>query len=222
MAYLPSRTSDQDRRMRLSRRSFLAWAAGLWATLGWSRNNRLGASTIAGPAPTAPRQGALLDAALLAALGDVMLPSELGADGIRRVTRAFSSWITAYREGAEIVHPYGSAEIEYTPPSPASRWRVQLATLDRAAREGHSRAFTALTRAEREALVRSALAAERVDRLPDPLAANHVAVALAAFYFSSSDAHDLSYRVRIGRRTCRPLVNSPREPLPLATPGARS
>lgn len=207
--------------MRLSRRSFLGWAAGLWATLGWGRGNRLGAAPSSLTVPP-PSQGALLDAALIAKLGDVMLPSELGTDGIARVSRAFSGWITAYREGAEIVHPYGSAEIEYAPPSPVRRWREQLTALDRLARERHSRAFTTLSRTEREAVVRSALANERLDRLPDPLSANHVAVALAAFYFSSSDANDLCYRVKIGRRTCRPLVNSPREPLPLATPGGRS
>jgi hypothetical protein len=52
--------------------------------------------------------------------------------------------------------------------------------------------------------------------MPDPLAANHVVVALVAFYFGSAEANDLCYRAAIGRNQCRPLVNSPREPLPLA------
>jgi hypothetical protein len=201
--------------MRLSRRSFLAWAAGLSATLGFGRSRRLAAATDGTDRTTA--QGALLDTALIARLGEVMLPSELGPDGIARVSRAFTTWISGYRAGAEVVHPYGSPSIEFTPASPASRWREQLGALDRAAREGHGRSFGTLARADREALVRAALATERLDRLPDPLSANHVAVALASFYFTSPDAHDLCYRARIGRRQCRPLVNSPREPLPLAT-----
>jgi gluconate 2-dehydrogenase subunit 3-like protein len=198
--------------MRLTRRSFLAWVAGLAAATGWGRR-RSHAATITADRRTAASQS--LDANTVAKLGEVMLPSELGPDGIERVSRGFTVWLAGYREGAEVVHPYGSPRLDYTGASPVSRWREQLAALDRAARERHGRAFTALARAERDALVRSALAAERLDRVPDPLDANHVAVALAAYYFTSADANDLCYRARIGRRQCRPLSNAPREPVAL-------
>jgi hypothetical protein len=208
--------------MRLSRRSFLAWVATLSATMGWSRARRLSARAPEGhDATIPPAQGGLLNAALIAKLGDVMLPSELGPAGIARVARAFTTWLSGYRAGVEVVHPYGSPEIEYTPASPAPRWRDQLAALDRTARERFGRDFASLNHADRTSLVQTALAGERLDRLPDPLGANHVAVALAAFYFTSPEANDLCYRARIGRRQCRPLVNAPREPLPLATPRGR-
>jgi len=208
---------------RLSRRSFVAWLGSVAAAIGFgARGRSLSATpTRTPPASDAPQVPAL-DAAVLAKLGDVVLPSELGADGVARVSRAFATWTANYRQDAELVHPYGSPNIRYTGESPAPRWREQLGALERAARERHNRAFTALTREQRDELVRAALATERLDRLPDPLGANHVAVALMAYYFGSAEATDLCYRVKIGKNQCRPLVHSAREPLPLATPrGAR-
>ncbi|NUQ13452.1 MAG: gluconate 2-dehydrogenase subunit 3 family protein, partial [Gemmatimonadaceae bacterium] len=163
----------------------------------------------AGQAPT-------LDASFLTRVGEVVLPAELGAAGIARVTRAFTQWVAGYRPGAELNHPYGSTEIRVAGPSPAARWRTQLAALDREARSKHQRGFIALTPDQRRALVTAAIADERLTRMPDALGADHVAVALMAWYFATPDATDLCYRARIGRQSCRPLVNAPRMPLPLA------
>jgi hypothetical protein len=58
--------------------------------------------------------------------------------------------------------------------------------------------------------------------MPEPLDANHVALALVAWYFSTPDANDLCYQARIERNQCRPLINAPREPLPLARDGGRA
>ncbi len=207
--------------MPLSRRSFLAWLGGAAATAklaGASRALATGdAPEIRSPDTSAPP---VLDAVMLSRVADVVLPSELGADGRARVSRGFVNWIPAYKKGAEFVHAYGSPNLRFTGDSPAPRWRQQLDALDRAAQTKHRKSFAALPKTAREELIRSAIAAERLDRMPDPITANHVVVALVAFYFGSSEANDLCYNRAIGRNQCRPLVNSPREPLPLARKGA--
>lgn len=207
--------------MPLSRRSFLGWLGGLAATVGLRRraDATSGATSErdgAGATGDAATQGAL-DVSLLTALGAAVLPGELGADGVARVARGFAQWSRAYRSRAELVHPYGSGTIRVTGEPPAPRWRQQLEALQREARGRHRRSFAAITPAQRRELVSAAiLASERGDRLPDPVAAVHVATAFMAWYFRSPEAADLCYRARIGKQQCRPLVNSAREPLPLA------
>lgn len=203
----------------LSRRTFVSWLSGVGAALGFGLRARSGDTgtlhaTAPAPAP-APEQGATLDGAMVTRLAEVVLPGELGDAGFSRVSRAFTQWVAGYRKGAELVHPYGSATLRQTGESPAGRWRTQLAALDAEARRKHRRGFAALTRQQRRELVTAALSAERTNRMPDPLNANHVALALIAWYFTSPDATDLCYRARIGPNQCRPLVNAPRQPLPL-------
>ncbi len=197
-----------------SRRSFVSWLSGLAAALGIGV--RPGAAS-SRDVETPAGQGATLDNAMMRAIAEVVLPAEIGADGFNRVSRGFTQWIAAYRPGVELVHPYGSTQIRQTPESPAGRWRQQLAALDRSARERHRLAFTAASKEQRRELVMSALSTERTNRMPDPLSANHVAMALVAWYFSTPEANDLCYNAQIGRNQCRPLVNAPREPLPLAS-----
>jgi hypothetical protein len=198
----------------VSRRAFVSWMSSVGAALGVGARARLAEATP--PAAAAPMQGPTLDAVIVTRLGEVVLPAELGDAGIARVSRAFTQWIAAYRQGAELVHPYGSTDLRTTGPSPAARWRGQLQALERDARAKHRRGFIALNRDQRRALVTAAIEGERTNRMPDPIEAGHVAIALVAWYFSTPDAVDLCYRARIGRNACRPLVNAPREPLPLA------
>jgi Gluconate 2-dehydrogenase subunit 3 len=208
-----------------SRRLFVGWLGGLAAALGLRTGSPSG--LLSGNAPDVDRvdgdepreQGVGLDVATLTRIGEVVLPSELGAAGIARVSRAFAAWIAGFKPGAELVHPYGSADLRFAGTSPLPRWRQQITALQSAARTAHGRGFTAVTRDQREALLRTALANERIDRMPSPLNANHVALALVAYYFGSAEATDLCYRAQIGQNQCRPLVNSPREPLPLARSG---
>jgi hypothetical protein len=194
-----------------SRRTFVGWLSGLGAALGIGVRAR--------PTPAhaheAVKQSGTLDAGLIRSVGDAVLPGELGNDGIARVTRSFSQWIAGYRAGVELVHPYGSADLRNTAASPIDRWRSQLAALDATARARHQRAFTALTRDQRRELVMQAVADDRLNRLPDPLQANHVAMALLAWFFATPEASDLCYNAQIGRHQCRPLVHSSRQPLPL-------
>jgi hypothetical protein len=190
--------------LRLTRRTFVGWIGSLGAFIGLSPWLRRPPAQ----APVGERE--------LLPLGEAVLPDELGTDGVQSAVRTFARWLAAYRPDAEVLHGYGTGELRSTPPNPVERWRRQLVQLDTDANARHRRGFANLTRAERQALVRDTLARERIDRLPAPLNAPHVAVALLAHYFGSRDANDLCYGVQIGRNSCRPLVNASREPVPLA------
>lgn len=137
-----------------------------------------------------------------------MLPSELGAAGAARVARDFQHWIDGYRENAEIVHGYGTSALQFTAPSPRATWAAQLESLRR-------NGFNQQSLERRRATIASALAAEKLDRMPDVAAAPHVALGLLSFYYGSSEAEDLCHDARIGRETCRPLAAQSRRPLPL-------
>jgi hypothetical protein len=156
-----------------------------------------------------------LDPPLLRALGRVVLPSELGAASIERAVAGFERWIAGYREGAELLHDYGSGEIRKTGPSPALRWANQLRDLDATARK-QGKSFTALNPRRQEELVRAALAGTKPGALPSVDRAPHVVVGLLAWFYGTPEAADLCYGVRIGRNGCRPLAESSQAPLPLA------
>ena len=49
--------------------------------------------------------------ATLDALAEVVLPSALGRAGIAKEVKAFRDWGAGYREGAEIVHGYGTSRL---------------------------------------------------------------------------------------------------------------
>jgi hypothetical protein len=191
--------------LRLTRRTFVGWIGSLGAFMGFSPLLR----------GEGGAQASLSERDLLP-LGEAIFPGELGHDGVQSAVRAFARWLAAYKPEVEVLHGYGTGELRSTPPSPSDRWRRQLVQLDTDAKQRHGRAFASLTRPERQALVRDTLGRERIERLPAPLAAPHVAVALLSHYFGSSDANDLCYGVRIGRNSCRPLINAPREPIALA------
>jgi hypothetical protein len=195
-----------------SRRSFLSWIGGLAAAAGLGGAVRADAQ----PATSGPQgQGTGLDSTLLRALAEAVLPGELGDIDTARVSRAFARWAEGYRPGAELNHPYGSATIRFAGESPVVRWRSQLDALQPSARSRFGRTFETASLEQRRELVRAALADERIDRMPSPLSAGQVAIALLAWYFASPEATDLCYRARINATSCRPLGNAGREPLPL-------
>src|SRR5215510_972274 len=153
------------------------------------------------------------DPATLDALADVILPSALGKAGIRRAAAAFREWGVGYRASAELNHGYGTSRLRSTGPTPLTRWTQQLDALDAAARAAHRKPFRELSPADRAALVREALAGQRLDRIPPIGDATHVAVALLSHFYDSSAATDLCYQAQIGRSTCRRLGDSSRKPL---------
>jgi hypothetical protein len=151
---------------------------------------------------------ASLDPARLRALAAAVLPADLGAAGLERTVQGFEQWLAGYREGAELLHGYGTGEIRVTGPSPALKWAAQLEAL--------GAPFTTLPAGERQARIRTALGTGRFAGFPSIDRAPHVAVGLMAFFYESPEATDLCYDAVIGRNSCRPLATSPRPPLPLA------
>jgi len=187
----------------LSRRTFLAsLAAAVPLTLIVRRAHATAAAYLES------------DPATLDALADVVLPSALGKAGVRRAAAAFREWGVGYRANAELNHGYGTSRLRSSGPTPLTRWTQQLDALDAGARAAHRKPFRDLASADRVALVREALAGQRVDRMPPVGEASHVALALLSHFYDSSAATDLCYQVQIGRSTCRRLADSSRKPLP--------
>lgn len=153
-----------------------------------------------------------VDPGMLRALADAVLPTELGPAGAERAAAEFERWLAGYREGAEILHGYGTGEIRRTGPSPALKWSVQLRDLG-------AGSFPGRTRAERQEIVRAALSGFTLTGLPQVDRAPHIAVGLLAHFYDSPVASDLCYNARIGKGSCRPLADAPRRPLPLAPRG---
>lgn len=158
------------------------------------------------------------DSSTLDALAEVVLPAgALGKAGVVRATKDFRDWEAGYREGAELNHGYGTSHLRNAGPTPLTRWARQLDELDATARRAHQKPFAALGVAQRESLVRSALAGpQRAERMPSVENAPHVALALLAHFYGSPLATDLCYEAHIGKETCRPLAAQARKPLPLA------
>lgn len=196
------------------RRSFLARVAGLIAgspivaRMPW----RL---AVAERSHSARVAAALPNAATLDALADAVLPAELGAAGIARAASDFQRWMDGYAPGAEANHGYGTGKIERLPADRRPQWKAQLASLDDEAHRNAGQSFAALPRDRRQAIVRTALASERGDALPNPLTARHVALALLAYFYDSPGANDLCYNAEIGRQLCRPLASQTKEPVSL-------
>lgn len=155
------------------------------------------------------------DPATLDALAEAVLPSSLNRAGARRVAAAFRAWGAGYRANAELVHGYGTSRLRRSGPTPVTRWATQLDDLDARARAKYGRSFRELSIDDRAVIVRGALQGQRLDRMPSVAGAEHVAVALIAYFYESPAAMDLCYGARIGRRTCRPLAEQARKPLPL-------
>jgi len=210
-----------------SRRHFLRVAGAVAAGAAASAT----AATVAcapateGDRPAAAGRGArraatALDRRTLEALGEVVLPGALGAAGRKAAVDAFVAWVDDYEPVAEEMHGYGYADIRYLPPDPAPNWRAQLEGLDLLARRTRRVAFADCDAAARQALVATALAGVRAPRLPDPLGAPHVAVALLAHWTASPAARDLAFGVQLGAGTCRSLDGVTARPLPLARPTA--
>ena len=198
--------SNSSAAMSLSRRSFVVWlSTALPVAMIARRAHALSVDALSQGASTTRT---------LEAVGAVVLPTELGSTGTVRVVAAFQRWIAGYREHAELVHGYGTSRIRYTGPTPATRWAAQLDALDADARASKPRrVFADLPVAEREKLLRTALAGERVDRMPAVGDANHVAIALLSFFYDSPEATNLCYQAQIDPQTCRPLSRSTQEPL---------
>lgn len=156
-----------------------------------------------------------LDGPMLAALGGAVLPSDLGPDGQTRVAEDFGRWVREFRPGAELSHPYGSAQLRYGPDDPSPRWAEQLQELDRTARDRHGTPFAELAPDARRDLVRRGIGEGGTEGFPSVAQSRHVAVALLAFFYESPQATNLAYRATIDPGSCRELTSAPDRPTPL-------
>lgn len=153
----------------------------------------------------------------LAAIAEVVLPSDLRAADRNRVVDAFVAWFVNYREGADMGHGYGASTVrQRSGPSPAGRYPSQFAAIDRAAASRGSARFAALPVAARREIIEQFLSdPQPVNRLPaQPTGANVIADFMGS-YFTSADAWDRCYRAEIRRDSCRTLDDSTRAPRPL-------
>jgi hypothetical protein len=189
-----------------TRRAFLGWlAAAIPAAAIVRRAHALAIDHLAD------------DQEVIRALGEAVLPSELGTSGTQAAVSRFQKWIAGYREGAELLHGYGTSALEFAGPTPATRWSAQLARLDATSRSKFGKAFAALSVEQRRKIVSEQLDTVKNARIGAVGRAPHVAIALLSHYYASADATDLCYEAKIGRQTCRPLAAATRKPLPLHT-----
>lgn len=195
------------------RRSFLKLAGALAVSTaaGCTLESRVPA-TIA--TPSSERQTGF-DRTLLDAVGGAVLPAELGATGQDAAISAFVAFVDGYDPVAEEMHGYGYADVRYLPPDPAPAWRAQLAGLDLLARRSLRKSFTELPVATRQGLLTAALKSAQGDRLPSPIDAPHIALALLAHWASSPDAWDLALGVKVQAGNCRVLGDANAKPLPI-------
>lgn len=199
------------------RRAFLKTAGLIVAAAACTpASERSSAGTATDAAGEQPPHRSGFDAALLAALGDTVLPASLGADGQRAAVAAFVSWCEGYAPVAEEMHGYGYADVRYLPADPVPAWRAQLEALDLLARHVHHAGFASLDLAMREMLVEMTLREASGDALLPPLGAHHIAVALLAHWSSSPEAWNRALGVVVSPNTCRPLADALRKPLPVA------
>ena len=156
------------------------------------------------------------DRVLLDALATAVLPSSLGDQGVRTATDAFVAWADGYDPVAEEMHGYGYADIRYLPADPSPAWRAQLAALNLLAHKQGPIGFAALTVAQRQQLLTTVLRDQRGERLPSPLGATHIGIALLAHWSSGPAAWDSALGVRVSPGVCRTLGDATRKPLPMA------
>jgi hypothetical protein len=148
----------------------------------------------------------------LRALGEAVLPSQAGPAAVMR----FQEWIAGYREGAELLHGYGTSKLEFAGPTPATQWSKQLIQMDKEAQRLYGSTFFAdADVAGRRTIVQAQLQKMENARIGNVGRAPHVALALLSHYYASPEATDLCYEAQIQRQTCRPLRASLQKPLPL-------
>ncbi|NIP59308.1 MAG: gluconate 2-dehydrogenase subunit 3 family protein [Gemmatimonadetes bacterium] len=164
--------------------------------------------------PEWPEESEGVEVDVLGAVAEAVLPRELGGEGIDAALNTFRGWLSEYEPVSELVHGYGTSEVEYGPADPGPRWTAQLQALEIEAQKRHDRGFATLSLDERRKILRQRIRDEGDDGpgLPHPVKARHVSVALVAHWFATAAATDRAYGARIGRDTCRPLDRTPERP----------
>ncbi len=194
--------------MAESRRTFLKQSAATVA-----------AASLASCAPSSLERADTLGLATLRAVGDVILPEELGEAGRERSVAAFELWAEGIEPVAEMAHPYLVPETAYTGPDPRPGWAAQLRALDIESGKRFGASFGEVGVPDRRTLLARHMRAAG-PAFGRPENAGHVAVALAAHFFASPIATDICYGRAIAKQQCRGLAGAGDEPAPL--PGVAS
>ena len=194
--------------MAESRRTFLKQSAATVA-----------AASLASCAPAAVERPDTLVPATLRAVGEAVLPEELGDDGRERAVAAFELWAEGLEPVAEMAHPYLVPETAYTGPDPRPGWAAQLRALDIETGKRFGASLDQVGAPERRMLLAAPMRAAG-PAFGRPENAGHVAVALAAHFFASPIATDICYGRAIAKQQCRGLAGAGDEPTPL--PGVAS
>lgn len=193
--------------MKKSRRTFLKGMGSLVP----------GLAAVGGRASTsAGRQDGSAQVTTLHALAEVVLPVRaLGSEGLIVAVAEFERWRDGLEPEAELDHAYlWTDELQFGPQDRRHQWRRDLESLEAASRTETGHAFTAVGLEEREAIVLAAVG-DPPERFPHPSEADHVAVAMMAWFFTTPAANDLAYEARIGRYACRGLPTAPDKPAPV-------
>ena len=156
-----------------------------------------------------------VDRELIAAIGEVVLPSTLGADGRAKAVQAFAKWLDEYKAGVPMSYGYGDLRYAVVPPSPVLRYPSQLTRLQELAKAKGS-AFTALSPADRKAVVEAALLEAKVTKLPERPDGQHIASDLMCHFYGSSDGNDFLFKASIRVSDCRGLDTSAGRPVSIA------
>ncbi|MEO7965124.1 MAG: gluconate 2-dehydrogenase subunit 3 family protein, partial [Gemmatimonadaceae bacterium] len=206
-----------------TRRSFLKFAGAVAATA--AATGAVSCKPAAGDTAAASATSHLssgtphvtgFDRATLDAVGDVVLPASLGAAARRAAVTAFVAWSDGYEPVAEEMHGYGYADVRYLPSDPAPAWRAQLEGLDLLAKKMQHKPFAQLDETARREVLTAALAYVPGGRLPSPLGASHVAVAILSHWAATPDAWNLALGVQVSPNACRRLDGVMSKPLPIA------
>jgi len=156
------------------------------------------------------------DRELVASIGEVVLPSGLGADGRDKAVEAFAKWLDGYKAGVPMSFGYGGElKYEVVPPSPLQRYPAQFSRLQELSR-AKGMAFTALPLADRKSVVEAALLEAKLTQLPARPDGQHVAADLISHFYSSSDGNDFLFNASIRVSECRGLSSSAARPVSIS------
>lgn len=193
----------------MTRRTLLRWAAALATTWPLSSLKVLAHSRSQAVPLTAGHT------ATLQAIAEVVLPTLLSRDEQHAVVAQFVTWVTNYREGAEMGHGYGATRVRHTGPSPAATYPAQLAALEAAARAQGAASLSAQSVTTRRAVVETALTTpQRVTQLPARPSGANVIADFMGMFFNGPEGYNLAYRAAINREDCRGLDGSGQVPAP--------
>jgi len=195
------------------RRTFLKLASAL--AISTASGCRFETRVPAASGATGSDRRSDFDRTLLDAVGTAVLPAELGDVGVAAAVGAFVAWADGYDPVAEEMHGYGYSDIRYLPADPAPAWRAQLAALDLLARRALRAPFVQLSIDQRRVLIATVVTGAEGDRLPAPIDATHVALALLSHWASSPDAWDLALNAKVQTGTCRVLGDASTTPVPI-------